>query len=93
MSNPSRGGDVVLRALGLCLWAVAAGAVTRLVARPFHGGTTDALGFLWAVVAFLAGSAGSALVLFGRHLFDRVQVSERWRPRPGGSRSSPGAVG
>jgi hypothetical protein len=37
--------------------------------------------YLLALVGFLGASAGSALALYGRHLFDEIEVSARWRHR------------
>ncbi|WP_375419711.1 hypothetical protein [uncultured Sphingomonas sp.] len=32
-----------------------------------------------ALGGFVGASAGSALALYGRHLFDEIEVSARWR--------------
>jgi hypothetical protein len=37
-----------------------------------------ALCFLLALVTFLAGCAGSAMLVVGPHLLDKVEVSELW---------------
>jgi hypothetical protein len=34
--------------------------------------------FLLALASFLTASFGSALLIVGPHLFDKVEVSERW---------------
>jgi len=34
--------------------------------------------FLLALVTFLSASAGGAMLILGPHLFDKVEVSERW---------------
>jgi len=34
--------------------------------------------FLLALATFLSASAGSAMLILGPHLFDKVEVSERW---------------
>jgi hypothetical protein len=34
-----------------------------------------------ALVAFLSASAGSAALVMGDHLFDRVEIASRWRQR------------
>ncbi len=38
----------------------------------------DAIAFLLAALIFLLGSAGAALALLGRHLFDRVELARQW---------------
>ena len=44
-----------------------------------HGtNAVGALMFLLALVTFLAASAGSAMLILGAHLFDKVEVSARW---------------
>lgn len=76
----SRKADVGLRALGLCLCAVAYLAITRLIALqpalPEHA--VDARYFMLATLGFLAASAGSAMACLGNHLFDQVEISARW---------------
>lgn len=34
--------------------------------------------FLLAMTAFLSASVGSAMLILGSHLFDKVEVSARW---------------
>jgi len=34
--------------------------------------------FLLATTAFMSASIGSAMLILGRHLFDKVEVSARW---------------
>ena len=44
-----------------------------------HGDRSPgAAAFLLALVTFLSASAGSATLILGPHLFDRVEVSARW---------------
>ena len=43
---------------------------------------TSALTFFLALVTFLAASAGSAMLIVGEHLFDEVEISQRWARRP-----------
>jgi hypothetical protein len=38
--------------------------------------------FLLALMTFLAASAGSAMLIVGPHLFDEVEVADRWRRLP-----------
>jgi hypothetical protein len=37
--------------------------------------------YLLGLAAFSCATVGAALILMGRHLFDRVALSERWAPR------------
>lgn len=48
------------------------------------GATTPAgpVAYGFAALGFLCGSIGTMLVALGRHIFDRIEVSERWRHRP-----------
>ena len=43
-----------------------------------RGGAPGAGAFLFALTSFLTASFGSALLIVGPHLFDKVEVSERW---------------
>ena len=43
---------------------------------------SSAVMFLLAMITFLAGSAGSAMLIVGPHLLDEVEVSRRWARRP-----------
>lgn len=73
-------GDVLLRIAGLGILAVAWLAGAALHSRVGAGSLDrDALAWLFAVTTFLCGSAGAILVAIGRHIFDRVAVSRRWR--------------
>ncbi|MDP5280200.1 hypothetical protein Q9Q95_14825 [Sphingomonas sp. DG1-23] len=49
-------------------------------AAPSHGTTAFELGL--AAAGFLLPSIGSALLMLGGHIFDRVTVSSRWTPQP-----------
>jgi len=40
-----------------------------------------ALQAVLAAIAFLCGSFGAALLWLGRHIFDRIEVSDQWRRR------------
>ena len=37
--------------------------------------------YLILAAGFLSGSLGAGLVVLGRHIHDRIALSERWRPR------------
>jgi hypothetical protein len=72
--------DVGLRALGLACWALAYAAIAQLLAAPPPAtGTPDLLPLALAAGGFLGASAGAALTVWGKHLFDEVAVSARWR--------------
>ena len=78
-----RRGDSLLRVGGLLLLAVsflAIGTLLRLHAgaEGFYPGLVSAA---LAAIGFLGGSCGSALVALGHHLWDEVEIAERWRPR------------
>ncbi|MBB3350071.1 hypothetical protein [Sphingomonas sp. BK069] len=77
----SRSGDVALRAGGLCLWALSYFAVARLGSLNLPPMKAGPLSFTLASIGFVAASAGGLLLSLGRHLFDEVEVSARWRHR------------
>jgi hypothetical protein len=79
----SRCADLGLRALGLLFCGIAYTAISRLCALHISDQTIGALTYFLALIGFLGASAGSALVMLGHHLFDEIEVSERWRRRPG----------
>jgi hypothetical protein len=68
--------DLSLRASGVLALTIAATAIHTLVR--LHP-QTGALAFLLAAIGFLCASAGAMLVIVGRHIHDRVQVSARWQ--------------
>jgi hypothetical protein len=72
-----------LKQLGvlLLLGAYAAGKHLLAIGGSHHGDQPP-LAYLLALGTFLCGSTGAALVIHGHHLFDKIQVSERWRQRP-----------
>ena len=78
-----RGRDVwralSLRLAGAGLLAIAALAATRLAALAHDSDpTTMPLAYLLAAIVFGSASAGAALLIHGRHLFDPVRVAGRW---------------
>lgn len=83
------GGDVAIRAGGLAALAaawLATSTLCRLTAmRPAHAPTPIEL--MFAAIGFLAASAGAAALAIGRHLFDEVAISRRWRRLPDRFRS------
>ena len=72
--------DLGIRAAGLLSSALAQAAIARLMTAHLHGAAGPRACCL-AAIGFLCASAGAAMVLLGRHLFDRIEVSSRWRPR------------
>jgi MFS family permease len=76
----SRRADIVLRVSGLLCW-VSYTAISRLVAMHVPPPRAGALAYGIAALGFMAASAGSALTLLGHHLFDKIELSPRWRAR------------
>ncbi|MBM6577786.1 hypothetical protein KCP91_15490 [Microvirga sp. SRT01] len=71
--------DIGLRISGLILCGLAYLALTCLIAMQVAPRTAGALAYALATVGFFSASAGTALAMLGKHLFDEVQVSTRWR--------------
>lgn len=70
--------NLVLRLTGLVLFGFGA-----LIARHLFGAAdptakSRALPYLLALIGMASTSAGSALAVLGRHLFDQVDLSSRW---------------
>ena len=77
MTDPRRlRTDLSLRASGVLSLTI---AVTAIHALARLHPPTGAFAFLLATIGFLCASAGAMLVIVGRHIHDRVQVSARWR--------------
>jgi hypothetical protein len=75
----TRPGDLTIRAigtasLGLCWLAIS--SLANLV-RSGAGQGMSALGL--AALGFASGCAGAAALVLGRGLFDRIEISARWR--------------
>ena len=77
----SRRADLGLRISGLLFWAISYLAISRLVALrlPPPEQAIGGIAFILTAVGFLSASAGTAMVVLGRHLFDQVEISARWR--------------
>ena len=73
-----------LRQLGvvLLLGAYAAGRHLTTIAASGHPPHQPPTVYLFALIAFVCASAGGALLIHGHHLFDTVEISERWRRLP-----------
>jgi hypothetical protein len=78
----SRRADLGLRALGLGLCVVAYLAISRVVAISQPTQAAGGLAFALAAVGFVSTSAGSAMTLLGKHLFDEIEISLRWQHCP-----------
>lgn len=77
------GAGWLIRLAGLVLIGISTLASMTLyqhvqMMQPHETSPVEFLLALLALLAFLACSAGSAMAVLGRHLFDRVQVSNRW---------------
>ncbi|MBW6522788.1 hypothetical protein KZ810_04690 [Sphingomonas sp. RHCKR47] len=77
----SRRADVGLRAAGLLFGWIGYAAIARLIAMHVAPREAGLPTLAIAAVGFMAASAGSAMAALGRHLFDEVEVSARWRGR------------
>lgn len=73
--------DMGLRLAGAALWGLAWLAARQLAA--LHLAQSHADPDLWAALlaaaAFLCASLGAGLITQGHHIFDRVEIGERWR--------------
>lgn len=72
-----RAGGVALLGIG---WSVAARLHQIALATPARDNSSFMM--LLAAIVFICGSAGSALLFVGPGLWERVEVSERWRRLP-----------
>lgn len=75
--------NIGLRLTGLALLGIAGVAIYWLFGSVHSGGLHAAkpIEYLLAFVSFASASAGGVLLSFGTHIFDEVEVSERWKPR------------
>ena len=73
--------DIGLRLAGAALWGLAWLAARQLAALHLTQTHTDPdmWAALLAAAAFLCASLGAALIIQGCHIFDRVEIGERWR--------------
>ena len=69
-----------LRPLGVLLLLGAYSAGHHVLALTAgHVGSPPALAYLLGMIAFLCFSAGCPLLIHGHHLFDRVEIADRWK--------------
>ncbi len=77
------GADICIRILGAAAIALSVAIIRWLNADVQHHPIPEAS--LWQLtliaVAFLSASLGCGFVALGRHIYDRIEVSERWRRR------------
>jgi hypothetical protein len=71
--------DVGLRLVGLVSCGVAYAALSHLFSVPLTARAPAPLTYALAAIGFVLASAGTALICLGHHLFDRIEVSSRWR--------------
>ena len=77
-----RASGPLLRIGGAVLLLLAYACGRALRAHAIAGGAEDdALAYLLALLTFLCATSGAALLFVGRHLFDRIEIAERWRRR------------
>jgi hypothetical protein len=74
--------DLGLRAVGALLCCIAYVAIAHLVAMHIRPRSAGAIAYGLATAGFLSASAGSAMTVLGHHLFDAIEVSQRWQHRP-----------
>jgi hypothetical protein len=77
--------DVLVRATGvLCCTSsyLAVRALVHLRLATPAAAQPGAIAYALAAVAFLCASVGTALVVLGHHVFEEIEVSERWQHRP-----------
>jgi hypothetical protein len=75
--------DIGLRLGGAMLGGASSLALRKLASLHLSGPHPDpSIGaLLLAVAAFLCASLGSILLTQGRHIFDPIELGERWRTR------------
>lgn len=83
--HETRAANLGLRTGGLALLLLGSWVAVRLHHIALTTAARDSTSFmmLLSAIAFLCGSAGSALLFVGPGLWDSVEVSERWRRLPG----------
>lgn len=74
-----RWADPALRLTGVLLMGVAMLVGRRLFGAPCPQARVTPLCYLLALIGMASASAGAALAVLGHHLFDRVELSARWR--------------
>jgi hypothetical protein len=72
-------GDLALRLAGLLLLCLAALIGRCLFAAPDAAAKDEPVAYLLGLIGMSSMSAGAALMVLGRHLFDQVNLPPRWR--------------
>ena len=73
------GVNLLLRAAGTALLVVAYLCGAALRARALAGPLNkDALAYLLAAMTFLGWTGGFALLTLGNHIFDQIEIAQRW---------------
>jgi hypothetical protein len=70
--------DAALRLTGLALLCGAALIARHLFAAADPQARARVSPYLFALIGMIAASAGAAMAVLGRHLFDEVELSARW---------------
>ena len=71
--------DVGLRVAGTGLVIIACLCARMLFASGEPAAAQSAWSYAEAAAGFVCASAGLTLTLLGRHIFDQIKVSKRWR--------------
>jgi uncharacterized protein (DUF1684 family) len=78
-----RGADLILRLGGMlllgCAWLLGMWMTSLVRSHAPPDATLPEM--LIGMLMFAAGSLGAATLALGKHIFDKVQVSERWATR------------
>lgn len=77
----SRKGDLALRFGGLLSLFLSGASFAWLIAHHLRRGPPGISEIVIAMTGIVCLSAGSCLLLLGRHLFDEITVSSRWGGR------------
>lgn len=75
--------DIGLRLSGVALWGLSWLATRKLILLlPEPSASPGTGAFALAAAAFLCASLGGILLTLGDHIFDRIEIDERWRALP-----------
>lgn len=77
----SRRQDILIRLCGVALAAAAVLALRTLAALPLDPDEPSAAALALAAFGFVGASLGTALLVLGSHVRDRVRVSSPWIDR------------
>jgi len=71
--------NLALRLSGFLLLGLTALIARHLFSAPDPAGKVRLSAYLFALAQMVTLSAGAALAVLGRHLFDQVELPARWR--------------